>query len=127
MQLTNEQIAWNYLIQRFTKEQAAGIMGNLRQEHNFKTDDVPSGLGIAQWLGARREQLIQRGNYSDINVQLDYIVWELENTESRASTQLRAQTTVEGATRAFQNYYERCGDCRESQRIQYAIEYYNRY
>jgi hypothetical protein len=101
-------------------------MGNLQQEHNFKTDDVPGGLGIAQWIGARREQLIQRGNYLDLNMQLDYIVWELNNTETYAHTQLKAQSTVEGATIAFQNYYERCGDCRQSQRIQYAYDIFGR-
>lgn len=97
-------------------------MGNLWQESRFRTD----GDGIAQWLGNRLMGLQQRGNHTDLAVQLDYIVWELNNTEKQAYTQLKAQSTIEGATIAFQNYYERCGDCRQSQRIQYAYDIFGR-
>src|SRR3990167_9928557 len=35
----NEDVVWNFLIaQGFTKVQTAGIMGNLKQEHQFRTD-----------------------------------------------------------------------------------------
>jgi len=97
-------------------------MGNLWQEHKFRTD----GDGIAQWLGNRLMGLKQRGNHTDLAVQLDYIVWELNNTEKQAYTQLKAQSTVEGATIAFQTYYERCGQCMQSQRVQYAYDIFGR-
>lgn len=97
-------------------------MGNLWQENRFNTD----GDGIAQWLGNRLIGLQQRGNHTDLAVQLEYIVWELNNTELYANTQLLQSNTVEQATIAFQNCYERCGDCRQSQRINYAIDFYYR-
>ena len=124
----NEAITWNFLIgQGFTRNQTAGIMGNLQQEHNFKTDDVPGGLGIAQWMGGRRANLIAQGNYLDINVQLNFMMSELNGPEAAAGRAIRAAQSVEGATVAFQNLFERCGMCHESQRINYAYSILSRY
>lgn len=117
----NETIIWNFLVaQGFPRHQVAGIMGNLQQEHNFKTDDVPGGLGIAQWMDGRRANLIAQGNYLDINVQLNFLMSELNGSEAAAGRAIRASGSVEGATVAFQNLFERCGMCHENQRINYA-------
>jgi len=125
---SNEQIAWDFFIAKgYTAEQSAGILGNLKQEHNFKTDDVPGGLGIAQWVGARRERLIQRGNHLDFQTQLDYMIEELSTTEVASNTALKGARTVEQATLAFQYLYERCGDCRQGTRLNYAIDIYYKY
>jgi hypothetical protein len=97
-------------------------MGNLWQENKFNTD----GDGIAQWLGDRLIGLQQRGNHADLIVQLDYIVYELNSYESSANTQLKRSSTVESATVAFQNGFERCSQCMQSQRIQFAIDFYNK-
>ena len=120
----NETTIWNYLTsQGFTRNQVAGIMGNLKQEHGFKTsDERPNGLGIAQWIGNRADRLVANGNYLDINVQLNYLMEELNGSESAAGGAIRASGSVEEATRAFQNKFERCGVCMESQRIQYAYD-----
>lgn len=120
--LDNETIIWNRLIaEGYTREQTAGIMGNLQQEHNFKTDDHPNGLGIAQWMGGRRAALMARGDYTNINVQLDHLIHELNTTESAAKAAIVA-SGLEGATVAFQNKFERCNPayCHLSQRINYA-------
>lgn len=125
---SNEQISWEFFIGKgYSDVQTAGILGNLKQEHGFNTSDEPSGLGIAQWLGARRERLIQRGNHLDLTSQLNFIIEELSTTESVADKLLRSSYSVEEATIKFQNLYERCGNCMQSQRIAYAIEIYNRY
>lgn len=119
----NENIAWLYLMSNgYTREQAAGIMGNLQQEHGFKTSDVPGGLGIAQWMGNRRANLMAMGNYTDINVQLIFLMKELNGTERAANNAIKASSTVEGATAAFQNLFERCNPayCMLDQRISYA-------
>lgn len=121
----NENIAWNFLMaQGFTRNQTAGIMGNLQREHNFNTSDVPGGLGIAQWIGGRRLNLIAKGNYLDINVQLNFLMEELHSTEGRAFTRVKATTTLEAATAAFQDGFERCKPeyCNLAQRIQFAQE-----
>lgn len=115
----NEQITWNFLISKgLTREQTAGIMGNLMQEHKFNT----TGDGLAQWTGGRQLnlRLLYPETYMTIQSQLDFMWFELTGGYSRALNAVRASTTVEGAVQAFQNLYEGCGDCRESLRLQYA-------
>lgn len=124
----NEAISWNFFLsQGFTIEQTAGIMGNLMQEHKFNTTDVPGGMGIAQWLGARRANLLARENPYSIYTQLEFIMHEFATTEHRAYRAVKSAATVEQAVAAFQNSYERCGYCREDLRIQYAYSILNRY
>jgi len=126
--LDNETIIWNFLIaQGFTREQVAGVMGNLQQEHNFNTSDEPGGLGIAQWIGARRSNLVAKGNYLDLNVQLNYLMEELNGSEYRAKAAIQASTTVDQATVAFQNKFERCGQCEQGTRIMYAYKILGRH
>lgn len=97
-------------------------MGNLWQENRFNTE----GDGIAQWLGGRLERLRQRENPQDLATQLDYIIHELQTTERHAHNMLVSTTSVEEATTAFQNYYERCNPyyCMHTQRIAYAVDFY---
>lgn len=122
----NETIVWNYLInQGFSRNQTAGIMGNLQQEHGFKT----SGDGLAQWLGNRKANLMARENPYDINTQVAFLVEELRGTEIRAYNAIMANDSVENSTIAFQNLFERCNPqyCMQSQRIAYAYAILNRH
>jgi hypothetical protein len=127
--LSNEQQVWNFLMaQGFTRNQTAGIMGNLQQEHNFNTTDVAGGLGIAQWIGGRRANLIARhGATPNLDQQLEFVMHELNGVEHVAHGAVRAAQTVEGATIAFQNLYERCGKCEQPTRINYAYGILERY
>lgn len=126
--LDNEGIAWNFLISNgFTRNQTAGIMGNLQQEHNFNTSDVAGGLGIAQWLGGRRANLMARADYTNISVQLQFLLDELNGPENGAMVAIKASGSVEGATVAFQNKFERCGLCAEGTRIKYAYDILGRH
>lgn len=119
----NETIVWNRLIaEGFSREQTAGIMGNLKQEHNFQT----SGDGLAQWIGGRRANLYARANPTDIHVQLDFLMEELNSGYVYAKQRI-LQSDLVGATLVFQNEYERCGDCRQQQRINYAYEILGRH
>lgn len=122
----SERIVWDYLTNNGLSDiHAAAIMGNLKQEHNFRTDDVAGGLGIAQWLGGRRLALQQYVNYGSIEVQTQFLLDELYTTEYRALQALLSSTTLEDATIAFQNKFERCDPylCRANQRIAYANYY----
>lgn len=122
-QKTNEQIAWDRLIaEGFTREQTAGIMGNLKQEHNFRTD----GDGLAQWTQGRLAKLLARPNHRDINVQLDYLMEELNGGYAHVKAIIKA-SGLEGSMLAFQNKYEICGDCREPLRFKYAYEMLGKY
>lgn len=124
----NESIIWDYLLaQGFSKVQTAGIMGNLQQEHHFDTSDTSGGLGIAQWTGGRRTNLISRGDYLNIHVQLQYLMDELNGGYAYVKNAILNATTIEDATIIFQNKFERCGVCREDQRINYAYEIYERH
>ncbi|MBP3899606.1 G5 domain-containing protein [Candidatus Saccharibacteria bacterium] len=124
----NETITWDFLkSQGFSDIQVAGIMGNLMQEHRFQTSDTAGGLGIAQWTGGRRNNLLSMANPYDIYTQLQYLMVELNGGYTAAKNSILSSTSIEAATRAFQNQFERCGICREETRINYAYDIYNRY
>ena len=124
----NEAIAWDFLkTQGFSDVQTAGIMGNLMQEHHFQTTDTPGGLGIAQWTGGRRNNLLALPNPYDIYTQLQYLMSELNGGYTAAKNSILSSSSIESATRAFQNQFERCGICREETRINYAYDIYDRY
>lgn len=115
----NESITWDFLIGKgLTREQTAGIMGNLMQEHGFQT----SGDGLAQWTGSRQSRLqsMYPETYTTIQSQLDYLWYELSGPYAKVLAAIQAQTTVEGAVTVFQNQFERCSVCVESRRIQFA-------
>lgn len=115
----NETIAWNYLVaQGFTREQTAGIMGNLKQEHGFNT----TGDGLAQWTGGRLATLMAMPDPYNIHTQLDFLMQELNGPYVKVRDAIKEATTVDQATIIFQNQYERCGVCAESKRIQFAYD-----
>lgn len=119
----NQVITWNFLLdQGFSKIQTAGIMGNLMQEHRFNTSDEKGGLGIAQWIGGRRERLLSRDDPYNIYTQLDFLMYELDGSYKYVQTAIKNATTVEESVQIFQNQFERCGICKESKRIEYAYD-----
>lgn len=119
----NETIIWNFLrAQGFSRIQTAGIMGNLQQEHQFNTTDVTGGLGIAQWTLDRRTDLINKypDSYTNIYSQLAFLMEELNGTYYRARDAIMATDNLDTAVVAFQEKFEGCGVCKESQRKEYA-------
>lgn len=123
----NAEKIWNFLTEKsLTSEQAAGIIGNLTIESGLNpgieeaTTNVNKGYGIAQWTGGRRTSL---ENYAaslqiksnDLSVQLNYLWIELSggnaelgiNDEGASLTDLKNQTTVDGAVQSFMNKFER--------------------
>jgi uncharacterized protein YabE (DUF348 family) len=113
----NQTITWNYLrAQGFSREQTAGIMGNLQQEHGFQT----SGDGLAQWTGGRKASLMSREDPYNIYTQLDFLMYELNGGYARVKAAILATSSVEDATIVFQNQFERCGICVQDRRIQFA-------
>lgn len=115
----NESITWDFLIGKgLTREQTAGVMGNLMQEHKFNT----SGDGLAQWTGSRKAALMAMPYPETIDTQLNFLWTELNGGYAKALAAIRASATVEESVVAFQNLYERCGYCREDLRITYAYD-----
>lgn len=113
----NESITWNFLTSKgLSREQTAGIMGNLKQEHGFNT----SGDGLAQWTGSRKAKLMAMDDPYSIDTQLNFLWYELTGSYAKVLANIQAQTTVEGSVIVFQNQYERCSICAESRRIEFA-------
>lgn len=96
----------------YTKEQAAGIVGNLIAESKLDTGiagDGGTSFGIAQWRDDRLERLRAHAtkmgtSWQDFETQLDFVLHELEGRESKANAALKNATTIEEATAAFIGY-----------------------
>jgi MYXO-CTERM domain-containing protein len=132
---TNDKAAYDYFrgkgLQNF---QAAGIVGNLDQESGVDPLSVQAGgpgRGIAQWsVGGRWDTdandnaqwyATQQGQSVDsLQLQLDFVWYELTTFSGYGLAALEASANVTDATVAFQNDFEGCGTCDQSTRISYA-------
>lgn len=113
----NENITWDYLTSHgFNRIQAAGIMGNLMQEHHFLT----SGDGLAQWTGSRKAELFSMPYPTNIYTQLDFLLHELTTNYASVGNAIKNSTTLYESVKIFQDRYEKCGYCMESLRLTYA-------
>jgi MYXO-CTERM domain-containing protein len=132
---TNDKAAFDYFLGKgLTNFQAAGIVGNLDQESGVDPTAVQAGgpgRGIAQWsVGGRWDTdandnatwyAAQQGQSVDsLQLQLDFIWYELTTFSNYGLAALQQSTNVTDATVAFQNDFEGCGTCDQSQRIAYA-------
>jgi hypothetical protein len=109
--------AYDFFIGKgYTPEQASGIVGNLLKESNLNTTaegDIGysggSSFGIAQWRGERLKNLQNKyGNkWRDFNSQLEFIDWELNNTELKAGKALKNSKNVFEAGAVISDLYER--------------------
>jgi hypothetical protein len=131
----NDQTAYNYFVGKgLTNFQAAGIVGNLDQESGMDPNAVQPGgpgRGIAQWSVGGRWDTDANDNATayasqqgqsvwNLQLQLDFIWYELTSFPGYGLAALRASTDVTGATITFETQFEGCGQCNESQRIAYA-------
>jgi hypothetical protein len=131
----NDKTACDYFVANgLTAFQAAGIVGNLDQESGVDPTAVQAGgpgRGIAQWsVGGRWDTdandnavafASQRGqSVWSLQLQLDFIWYELTTVPGYGLAALRTATNVTDATVAFERDFEGCGQCDEAQRIAYA-------
>ena len=128
-----EETAFNYFVSKgLTKEQAAGIVGNLIQESSVQPTIAEygggPGRGIAQWSVGGRWDSSSHDNVTWfansqgtsrwlLGTQLDFTWYELTTFSGYGLSQLRASTTVTQATVAFMTRFEACGACAQSTRI----------
>jgi hypothetical protein len=111
----------------FTREQAAGIIGNLIVESGGEINpeavgDNGNAFGIAQWNGPRMRAFKQWAADSNkpedsLETQLEYLVLELNSTESRAKSELQKATTAEEAALIFSKWFERPGVPHNERRV----------
>lgn len=114
----------------WTKEQSAGIVGNLQTESgkNLRTNavgDNGQAYGIAQWHPDRQRKFqevmgvpIRQSNFKQ---QLEFVQWELMNSERRAGQMLKAASTAIEAARAIDYGYERSTHQHLGQRMANAV------
>lgn len=112
----NAQQAIDFFMSKgLTREQAAGIAGNLLHESNFSPTAVGDGgtsFGIAQWHNGRGDAMkawTQANGYSPTSFrgQLEFLWHELNHSESNALSKLRATSTPFDAGMAFCRWFER--------------------
>lgn len=113
----NEKRAWlmDFFQSRgWSKEQAAGIVGNLEHESGFDIKIVGDGgkaIGIAQWHPDRRktfERIFKKPfSQSTLEDQAAFVDWELKNTEKKAGNKLKSAKTSDEASSIFMSDYER--------------------
>jgi hypothetical protein len=109
--------AMNFFLDNgWSKQQAAGIVGNLQVESYAYLDHTAVGdggqaYGIAQWHPARqnkfKEQYGKPIQESTFEEQLNYVQWELTNSEVGAGNILKKAKTASEAAIIVDKYYER--------------------
>ena len=82
-------------------------------------------FGLAQWLGPRKQRLIQKyGMNPTVSQQLEFIWEELNSTESKAFQKLLNTNTISDATKVFAKHFERAGnnEMNMNKRIKFAYQ-----
>src|SRR4029077_6177192 len=132
---SNDQTAFYFFVGKgLTNFQAAGIVGNLDQESNDDPTAVQygggPGRGIAQWSVGGRWDTDSGDNATayaskmgesvwSLNLQLEFIWYELTSFSGYGLSSLKGSTDVTAATLAFMTDFEGCGVCDSTNRINY--------
>lgn len=119
--VSRKRLAMNFFKDKgLSAEQAAGIVGNLTAESLLDTKahgdkSIPGGsVGIGQWNRERKQRLIafaraNKRDWRDLDLQLEYVWWELNNHETTAFKMLKNAKTVDQATAAMISYERPAG------------------
>jgi len=98
----------------WSKEQAAGIVANLMIESNLSANalgDKGEAYGIAQWHPDRqadfKKQYGKDIRESTVQEQLEFVNWELNNTEKKAGNAIRKTEDALTAAATVDQSYER--------------------
>lgn len=149
---TNQEIVWQFLTNAgYSKETAAGIMGNIHHESGFDTNAIEhgtgAGFGLIQWTATRRtaiENYAAKNNkdLSDIHFQLEYMQMELEDSSNwiynpgysfypyeYPFNKWKTSNNIEWATEGFCWCFERPAEAVAAigKRKAKALEYYNEF
>jgi|TARA_Y100000289_G_C3871664_1_gene123811 hypothetical protein len=99
----------------YSKANSSGIAGNIFVESSYNplaVGDNGTSFGLAQWHKTRWQRLNAwaKENNKDPNTfqgQLDYLDWELKNTEKKAYQKLIEAKTPYQSAYNFAKYFER--------------------
>ena len=140
----NAQAVWNFLKYKgLSDAAAAGVMGNIQAECNFRLTAVGDGgtsYGLIQWHAGRKSNLINWCNQngydpSSLQGQLEFLWYESLDPNSSYGRNLTSQgfyTTDDPVTAAviFHNVVEKSASSQDtvrSKRGGYATSWYNKY
>lgn len=136
----NMALVYNWFIQHgYSPTLAAGFAANFSvetgggEEINPDITSSNGAYGIAQWLDESRQtnfkNFMDEHGYdsNDIYAQLEFVDWELHNTESQALEDISNSdlSSAESAAAAIADYYERCQGQGMTLRQQVAGEIYS--
>lgn len=138
----NPRTAYQFFVQQgLSNIQSAAVVGNLMQESTRSlnpgsTQPGGRGRGIAQWSTGGRWDTDANANLrwfaaqsgrpmQSLQVQLEFVWWELEHRPAYGLAQLRAATTLATAVNVFSHQFERCGTCNDAARLRYAQQVLN--
>jgi hypothetical protein len=121
--MMEQQLIAGLMARGFSEPQAKGIVANMIAESrlnpgiNEAAPLVPGsrgGYGLNQWTGPRRRQYeafaAERGAaLDDVNTQLDFTMWEFQNTERPAYEALLAADDPVEAARVYSERFLRPG------------------
>lgn len=107
-----------------TKEQAAGVVGNLLEEsglrfwaHN-KEGGGQGAQGIAQWRGSRIDEFRKRYGKevtdSSLEEQTDYLIWELNNKFKKVFDKIKNSSGTKEAAEIMLKEFEKPGNVGEA-------------
>jgi len=115
---------------------AQGIVANMKAESGLNpgineinpiVEGSRGGYGLNQWTGPRRRQYeafaAERGvPLDDLQAQLDFTLWELQNTERGAWEKLQGAESATDAARIYSEAFLRPGIPHMENRLAYAAE-----
>lgn len=113
---SNTAKSYNYIYQKLVAEgssndphlHASAAVGVLLLETSGINPAVTNSIGaygICQWLGSRRTQLFrQYGKTKRLDQQLDFMWWELNNTEKKAKSRWLQATSMPDAVAGFAQF-----------------------
>jgi LysM repeat protein len=123
----NAKIAMDYFMQQgWSPEQAAGLVANLQAESGRNLNPAALNVseqayGIAQWRGSRQRNFAKLMRKplegSSLQDQLEFVQWELNNTEANAGRRLKSAKTAEEAAAIVDQYYERSSGAHRQKRM----------
>jgi len=101
-----------YLNKGYTPAQSSAIVGNLLRESSLNPNAIGDGgkaFGLAQWHPDRQAKAKQLygDKWKDFDNQLDFVDWELNNTEKEAGNALKNSKGVWNAGQIITDKFER--------------------
>lgn len=122
------QQAYNFFLNKgYSKEAAAGLVGNITHESQFNVGAVGDGgkaKGYAQWHPDRYNALSRKFDLSTDQGNLEAIDYELHTSEGGAYEKLKNATSPEQAAAIVDKEYERSAGLSTRQRMASARQIY---